>query len=243
MADVLIIIPAYNEGSRIGRVLEAIHAQDRGWDVLVVNDGSTDDTAEAAASGGALIVNHPFNLGYGAALQTGYKFAFANGYASAVQMDGDGQHRPEQIDNLLAPIADDRADIVIGSRFLQGGGGYDIPLVRRIGMKLFGALATALSGRVLTDVTSGFSAVNRRVMEVFTSDYFPADYPDADVRLMMVRLGLRVTEVPSSMRSGPPAKSMHGGIGTIWYVIKMMLSMLIVWITDYKRAAKKEKSS
>ena len=243
MSDVLVIIPAYNEQSRIAQVLQSIQAVEASWDILVVNDGSADATAEEARRAGARVVSHPFNLGYGATLQTGYKYACAKGYAYAVQMDADGQHIADQVPKLLVPLKNGEADLVIGSRFLEGGGGYPIPLLRKAGMTLFRMLARILSGKHLTDVTSGFSAVNRRTMQVTASDLFPADYPDADVRLMMLKLGLKIIEVPAAMRSDESNKSMHGGILVIWYVIKMLISMLIVWITKFQFPYDKENGS
>jgi len=243
MSDVLVIIPAYNEGERLAAVLQSIRDLGRDWDLLVVDDGSSDRTAQIAADTGAFVVSHTYNLGYGAALQTGYKFAASHGYRFVVQMDADGQHLPEETIKLLDPVQADEADVVIGSRFLDGGGGYPVPLLRKVGIGLFGGLAGLLSGATISDATSGFYAVNRKVIVLFASDVFPADYPDADVRLMLHKLKLRVRELPTTMKPGPPDKSMHGGLRSLWYVVKMMISLLIVWITRFTPPVDKEGSA
>jgi glycosyltransferase involved in cell wall biosynthesis len=234
MADTVVVMPAFNEEDRIAGIIAQLRAVGPDWDILVIDDGSADQTAAAARRAGALVVEHPFNLGYGAALQTAYMFARDHGYRIALQMDADGQHPPEEAPKLLGPVLAGEADMVIGSRFMTGGGGYEVPLTRRIGIGLFGGLARLLTGEPMTDVTSGFAAMGRRAILLFAGDRFPADYPDADVRLMLHKIGLKVDEVPITMRAGPPGKSMHAGLLTMWYVVKMMISMLIVWITKFE---------
>lgn len=240
MSQVLVILPAYNEGERIGAVLGAIRELQLDWDLLVIDDGSADNTAAKAAAAGAVVISHPYNLGYGAALQTGYKYAARHGHQYVIQHDADGQHIPSEAERLLALVQDGKADMAIGSRLLEGGGGYQIPFLRKVGISLFSKLAGLLAGQKLYDVTSGLSAVNRKVILCFASDLFPADFPDADVRLMLLKLGLRLEEVPTKMRPGPANKSMHGGFLSIWYVIKMLLSIFIVWITRFSIPVDKE---
>jgi glycosyltransferase involved in cell wall biosynthesis len=240
MAETLIVIPACNEGQRVGAVIASLRAQLPDADVLVVDDGSYDGTASAAAAAGARVARHPFNLGYGAALQTAYKYALRHGYRFCLQMDADGQHQPSEARKLLDLVWRGECDVAIGSRFLEGGGGYPVPPLRRVGIQVFSVLAQWLARERLTDVTSGFIACNRRVIRLFASELFPADFPDADVRMMLQKAGLRVRETPVVMKAGPPNKSMHSGIMTAWYVVKMLLSMLIVWSTRYPQPPDEE---
>ncbi len=170
------------------------------YDVVVVNDGSRDKTAEVAAAAGSVVVSHPFNMGYGVAIQTGYKYAHRNGYDFLVQMDGDGQHDQAFIADLLAPVVAGETDFVLGSRFL-GIESYKPSLSRRIGMAFFRQLISWLIGQQITDSTSGFQAFNRQVIRFFTTEVFPCDYPDADMLLTLHRARFRITEVPVRMRA------------------------------------------
>ena len=175
---------------------------------------------------GALVINLSSNLGYGAALQTGFKFALDKGYEFAVQMDADGQHDPLSIEALISPVLKDEVDVVIGSRFLDKGN-YKAPFVRRMGMYFFGIITSVLTGRRITDPTSGFQALNKKVMEFYASDAYPVDYPDADVIIMLHRQGFRFKEVPVIMHNAAK-RSMHGGIlKPMYYIFKMMLSIFV----------------
>lgn len=229
---VLVVMPAYNEGQRIRRVAEDV-ARELAADVLVVDDGSADDTAEEARRGGAIVASHPVNLGYGAALQTGYRFALRNGYQAVIQLDADGQHDPRSIPALLAAL--EGADVVVGSRFLDGGS-YRPPLVRRIGMWFFGRIASALAGRRITDATSGFQAVSRAALSFYAHERYPVDYPDADVLAMVARSGLRLAEVPVRMLPSPEGKGMHSGLlKPLYYVFRMSLALFLVPLRREKR--------
>jgi len=221
----LIVIPAFNEARRIRGVVAAVLGQVTA-DVLVVDDGSRDGTAAEARAGGAIVATLPVNLGYGSALQTGYRYALRHGYDAVLQLDADGQHDPASIPALLAALADH--DVVVGSRFLHPGS-YRPPLSRRLGMTLFGAIASHLSGQRLTDPTSGFQAISRGALEFYAHDRWPHDYPDADVLAMVARSGLRLTEVPVRMLSSPEGKSMHGGfLKPLYYVFRMTLALALV---------------
>jgi glycosyltransferase involved in cell wall biosynthesis len=173
-----IIIPAYNEAERIATLITHIRKYSDA-DIIVVNDGSTDHTADEARASGAVVIDLPFNLGYGAALQTGFKYALGKGYSFAVQMDADGQHDPSSIPVIIKPVIHDEVDVVIGSRFL-GDNDYKAPVIRRIGMVFFALITRLVTNKRITDPTSGYQAINRKVMELFASDMYPADYPDAD---------------------------------------------------------------
>jgi glycosyltransferase involved in cell wall biosynthesis len=228
----LVVMPAYNEAKRIRAVAEAVR-RELVADVLVVDDGSEDDTADEARRGGAIVASHPVNLGYGAALQTGYRYALRNGYEAVVQLDADGQHDPGSIPALLAAL--EHADVVVGSRFL-GGNSYRPPLPRRVGMWLFGRIASALAGRRITDATSGFQAVSRAALSFYAHDRYPVDYPDADVLAMVARSGLRLTEVPVRMLPSPTGKGMHAGLWKpLYYVFRMSLALFLVPLRQEKR--------
>lgn len=222
---VLVVIPALNEQGRIGTVVRGVRAQVEA-DVLVVDDGSTDTTTTEATEAGARVARHATNLGYGAALQTGYRYALRHGYDAVLQLDADGQHDPDSIPVLLAGL--EKADVVVGSRFL-GAGSYRPPLARRIGMKLFGLVGGLLSGQRLSDPTSGYQAISRAALRFYAHERFPSDYPDADVLAMVARSGLRLTEVAVTMKEAPDGKSMHSGLlKPIYYALRMSIALFFV---------------
>lgn len=221
---ILILIPAFNEEEQIAAIVAEVRRELPEAMVLVVNDGSSDLTAERAAAAGAKVLTHPFNMGYGVALQTGYKFARRSGYDYVLQMDGDGQHDPRYLRSLLAALEEGQADVALGSRFL-GQGGYRAPFFRRWGIRLFGFLASRLSGQKFSDPTSGYQALNRRAIEFCVKDSFPGDYPDADVLILMRRLGLRIREIPVKMQPSLNGRSMHSGLKPLYYLYKMLLSI------------------
>jgi glycosyltransferase involved in cell wall biosynthesis len=223
---ILIIIPAYNESARIAEVVRRVRDMYPEYDVVVINDGSRDDTARAARAAGAQAVSHPFNLGYGVAIQTGYKYALAKGYDFAVQMDGDGQHDPAYISDLLAPVLSGDTDFVLGSRFLEAES-YEPSLARRVGMAFFRWLVSLLIRTRITDSTSGFQAFNHKVIRFFTTEVFPCDYPDADMLLTLHRSGFRIREVPVRMYASATGKSMHTGWKPFYYMFKMLLSIFV----------------
>jgi glycosyltransferase involved in cell wall biosynthesis len=226
-ANRILIVPAYNEARSIERVVQAIAAVRTGCEVVVVDDGSRDATALLAARSGATVVRHPFNLGYGAALQTGYKYALSRSAEVLVQMDADGQHDPAEVPMLMEPVLSGDLDLVVGSRFLVDSD-YEMTRIRRVGRSVFSGVAR-LAGLRVSDPTSGFQAMNRRVLEVYRADFFPADYPDVDVLLAAYRHGLRVGERPVRMLAANRASTMHGGLQSIYYIYKMMLSTFSSW--------------
>jgi len=219
----VLVIPAYNEAPRLAVLLAAIAAQALPLEVAVVDDGSRDGTSEVAARAGATVLRHSFNLGYGAGLQTGYKYALQTGASWVVQMDADGQHDPRDVKRLLEPIRQGECDLVIGSRFLEPTG-YAMDPLRQLGRRFFIALARAFGFRV-TDPTSGFQALGRRVLELYAGDAFPSDYPDVDVLLTAHRHGLVVREISVEMHAGARPSTLHGGMKSVWYLYKMMLSL------------------
>jgi glycosyltransferase involved in cell wall biosynthesis len=163
------IVPALNEEQTLGRVIEEIRAFDPGFDIVVVDDGSTDRTAGVATDLGAHVLRLPFNLGIGGAVQTGYRFAFERGYDIAVQIDGDGQHDPSQLPAILAPVVAGEADLCVGSRFASGSG-YQSSFARRLGIRLFALIVSAVVRQKVTDTTSGFRAVNSKGIALFAAD-------------------------------------------------------------------------
>lgn len=236
----LVIIPAYNEEVNIGDVIQKIKNYCPELDILVVDDGSSDGTARIASNLGALVVTHPFNMGYGITLQTGYKYAVRNKYDFIVQMDGDGQHDPRYIKELLREIEGGSVDVVIGSRFISGVK-YKAPLNRKVGMFLFSRLVSLIIRKKITDSTSGFQALNNRAFRFLTNDIYPSDFPDADVIIMLHRAGFRIKEVPLVMYRKHGSKSMHSGLKPIYYVFKMVLSIFVTLLRSKSQPEQKGK--
>ena len=231
MSKTIVVIPAYNEAAMIGRVIENIRRVVPDFDILVVNDGSGDGTVAAAAAAGAIVVSHSFNMGYGVTIQTAYKFAYAKGYDYLVQIDGDGQHDPAFIPQLLAPVVAGDTDLVVGSRFL-GVESYRPSFSRRLGILFFRKLVSYLIGREITDPTSGYQAFNREVMRFFTTDVFPCDYPDADMLVTLNMAGFRIRELPVRMFANVAGKTMHSGFKPLYYMFKMCLSIFVTLLRN-----------
>ena len=223
----LAIVPAYNEAGMVGRVVRDIHRQELGFDVLVVDDGSTDATSVEAVAEGAVVVRHPYNLGIGGAVQSGYKYAMRHGYDVAVQIDGDGQHKPEYLGELLKALhtGGRRADMVYGSRF-RGDPGYRVPLGRRLGNLIFSVVLSALTRQRITDPTSGFRMTNRRGIELFARDY-PHDYPEVEALLMLHAHRLRIHEVHVRMNARGFGRSSIDYPRSAYYMAKVLLALFV----------------
>jgi hypothetical protein len=223
----LAIVPAYNEEGMVGRVVRDILRVAPDFDVLVVDDGSTDGTAADARSEGATVISHPFNLGIGGAVQTGFKYALREGYDIAAQVDGDGQHKPSYLPELLAKLRTkgDQADMVCGSRF-RGDPGYRVPLGRRVGNFIFSIVLTAICRRRITDPTSGFRITNRRGIELFARDY-PHDYPEVEAILMLHAHRLRIHEVPVRMNARGFGRSSIDYPRSAYYMAKVLLAIFV----------------
>ena len=223
----LAVIPAYNEQASIARVIDSLHEQVPDFDILVVDDGSTDGTGEIAHELGARVVRHPFNLGIGGAVQCGFMYALEHGYDYMVQVDGDGQHCPDEIWKLQQAMADDpRLDMVCGSRFLTKEHGYPAPISRRTGIHIFAFLMSRIVGQRVSDPTSGFRLYNRRAIALFARDY-PHDYPEAEAVLMVHHHRLRMSEVPVRMllRDGGVSSIRSGK--SVYYMIKVLFAIFI----------------
>lgn len=213
-------MPAYNEEAGISPVIRAIRASAPDLDVLVVDDGSRDQTAAVARQEGATVVSHPTNLHYGAALLTGYRYALQEGYPYLVQVDADGQHDPASILTVLEAL-ENGADLVLGSRFLHPES-YRPPLSRRLGIALFSRVARWVAGHPITDATTGFQGLSRRLFGFYaTQGHFPHDYPDANMIVRASRAGFRIVEVPVRMHTAVREGGMHAGLKPLWYVFKM----------------------
>jgi glycosyltransferase involved in cell wall biosynthesis len=221
----LAIVPAYNEEASVGRVIDEIRALSPPFDVVVVDDGSVDRTAAVAADRGVHVVRLPFNLGIGGAMQTGYRFALEQGYDLAVQIDGDGQHDPRELPKILQPVLEGSADLVVGSRF-SGDGAFQSSPVRRIGIRLFAGVVSAVVGQRVTDTTSGFRAVNRSAIALFAADY-PHDYPEVEATVMCVKHKLRLTEVPVRMRERSAGSSSITAFRSVYYMAKVLLAIFV----------------
>jgi glycosyltransferase involved in cell wall biosynthesis len=220
----MILLPAYNEAERIANVVASVKAVVGDAEVVVVDDGSTDGTAEQALAAGATVLALPMNLGYGVALQTGYKYALAEGAAFLVQLDSDGQHEASGIAPVLERVTSGNYDLCIGSRFLEGDT-YAIPVLRRAGMVLFRRVASWIVGHTITDPTSGFQAMNRKVLAFFCGDSYPVDYPDTDVIVMLHHHKFRIAEAPVVMHPDRSGRSIHSGLRPLYYLFKMALNI------------------
>jgi glycosyltransferase involved in cell wall biosynthesis len=223
--EVLIIIPAYNEAGSIGGVISRVRTSVPEVDVVVIDDGSTDATAAIAQEAGALVVSLPHNLGIGGAVQTGYIFAAEMGYDVAVQVDGDGQHDPAEIAEIVAPLLADQADVVIGSRYIEDRG-YITPFLRRMGIFVLASIVSLIIRQRVTDPTSGFRAVNRRVIEFCAREY-PRDYPEPESVVLFRRAEFRVCEIPVTMNPRYGGQSSITPMRSFYYMVKVLLAIFI----------------
>jgi glycosyltransferase involved in cell wall biosynthesis len=223
----LAVVPAYNEQESVGRVVDSLHRHVPEFDVLVVDDGSTDNTRDVAAAVGANVVRHPFNLGIGGAVQSGFVYALENGYDYMVQVDADGQHCADEIAKLQTAMANDRRlDMVCGSRFLSEEHGYPAPISRRTGIHIFAFLLSRIVGQRVSDPTSGFRLYNRRAIALFAGDY-PHDYPEAEAVLMVHHHRLRMGEVPVRMLQRDGGVSSIRSGKSVYYMVKVLFAIFI----------------
>lgn len=223
---ILLIIPAYNEEKNLPSLLKDIFSlEDNRINVLVVNDCSTDQTSYICSQIGVSTINLPCNLGIGGAVQTGYKYALINGYDVAIQVDGDGQHKPEYLRMLIEPLLNSEADMVIGSRYLKKKG-FQSSFIRRIGISYFSKLLLILTSQKITDPTSGFRACNRKVIEMFAKRY-PTDYPEPESIMYLIRNKFKVKEVPVIMQARIEGESSITSLKSIYYMIKVSIAILI----------------
>jgi len=226
-ADVLVIVPAYNEESSIGQVIADLQSLPMSIDIVVVNDGSNDSTSQAArATGGPLVIDLPKNLGIGGAVQTGFKYAVRHGYDIAIQFDGDGQHIAAEIPTLLAALREQSANMVIGSRFLGTRQGYRSTFMRRLGIRLFQGVNSLLIGQKVTDNTSGFRAYDRLAIR-FLAVHYPVDYPEPEAVILLGKNGFRIAEIATMMDERQGGGSSIVGLTGLYYMIKVLLAILM----------------
>lgn len=227
---VLVIVPAHNEAESLGEVLAELRQQPGDYDVLVVNDGSTDETAAVAREAGYPVLDMCFNLGIGGAVQAGFKYALERGYEIAVQLDGDGQHPPDQLEALVAPVRAGECEMSIGSRFLDAGD-YEGSLSRRMGTRILSGICMLVTGRRITDATSGFRAFGPRALRYLAS-FYPADYPEPEAIVLLSRRGLTIREVSVRMRPRRAGRSSISGLGSVYYMAKVSLSLLLAVLKE-----------
>ena len=230
---ILIIIPAFNEEETLRGVILGIRSFLPQADILVVSDGSTDSTANIAREEGVLILEHPYNMGIGATMQTGFIYALRNGDDIAIQVDGDGQHNPEFLPSLIKPLLTGQANLVIGSRYLSDGG-FKSTLLRKLGIKLFTCLVWIFTRKRATDPTSGFRAMDRKGLELFSEEY-PSDYPEVEALIAAYKKGLRFKEIPVMMRDRQGGSSSIGILSALYYMMKVTLSISIGIFRRVKR--------
>jgi hypothetical protein len=225
----LTIIPAFNEEKTIAQVISGVRKSAPYCDILVINDGSSDSTGKRAKAAGARVIHLPFNMGYGIALQTGYKYALEKGYHYMIQMDGDGQHDPYYIKELLEVVTSGKANVAIGSRFSKNSNNdiYRAGWIKKTGIMLFASITSIIIRQRVSDPTSGYQAIDRKVAKFYVSESYPCDYPDADVIIMLHRAGFKIKEFPVVMHQNRNKKSMHSGIKPLYYIFKMFLSIFL----------------
>lgn len=225
MPSTLIIIPAYNEEDSIASVISQIRVHVPWAEIAVINDGSSDRTGAIAESCGAIALHMPYNVGIGAAVQTGFLYAARNGYDIAVQTDGDGQHPPSEIPKLIYALMEGDADMVVGSRYIEDRG-YRTPWTRRIGIIILAQIIAIVTRRRCTDPTSGFRASNRRTI-LLCARYYPHDYPEPEAIVLLHRAGLRIREIPITMAARQGGRSSITPMRSGYYMVKVILAILI----------------
>ncbi|GIM45592.1 glycosyl transferase family 2 [Collibacillus ludicampi] len=222
---VLVIIPAYNEEKSVGHVIQKIRRAVPSVDVLVVNDGSTDATSQVARQAGAQVVDLPFNLGIGGGMQTGYLYAYRNGYDAAVQIDADGQHDPADLPRLLTHLEKGEADLILGSRYVEKTR-YRSTWTRRIGMIILSKMVSLIIGKPVYDTTSGYRVVNRNVMRLFAQNY-PTDYPEVEALVLVHLNGYKIREVPVEMEERKAGRSSITPLKSVYYMVKVGLALVM----------------
>jgi glycosyltransferase involved in cell wall biosynthesis len=231
----LVIIPAWNEDKCIEGVISELRRDAPGFDFVIVNDGSTDSTEEACRRVGATVLDLPVNLGIGGAVQAGYLYAMRNGYDTATQLDGDGQHPASALPAMLERLRAESADMVIGSRFIEGKG-FQSARLRRIGIRLLSLWMKVLTGKTITDPTSGLRMVSRRLIRVFAQDY-PNDYPEPESAVNALSRGAKIVEAPVEMRERAAGTSSISMKRSFYYMVKVSIAMAVARFHNRKGKA------
>lgn len=241
MLKTCVIVPCYNEQENIQHVVEEICNAADGARIVVVNDGSEDLTSEKARqTGKAAVLDLPVNLGVGGTMQTGFKYALATESHFAVKLDGDGQHQPDCLPALLQPLYDEKADIVIGSRFIGDSAGYKSSPSRRAGIKILQWLCYFLTGQEITDPTSGFRAYNLRAIKFMARHYPTFDYPEPEEIVLATKNNLRVIEVPVQMRERKYGQSTISSGVSVYYMFKVTLAMIFIFLRRPEKLQKED---
>ncbi|VAY87970.1 Glycosyltransferase involved in cell wall biogenesis [hydrothermal vent metagenome] len=228
--NTLIIIPAYNEEESILDVIQSLYVADKTFDIIVINDGSSDETSKLAKkTKKAIVIDLPTNVGIGGAVQTGFKYAYRHDYDVAVQFDGDGQHAAGEISKLINPLLEKEVDFVIGSRFLGDKKGFQSTLMRRIGIKVFQYVNSILIKQKVTDNTSGFRAYNKQAIKILAHDY-PTDYPEPEAVIMLGKKGFKIKEVSVLMHERTGGTSSISRFKPIYYMIKVLLAIFMTYL-------------
>jgi glycosyltransferase involved in cell wall biosynthesis len=229
---VLLIVPAYNEAANIEKVVRTI--QSAGYDYVVVNDGSKDDTLDILQRNGFNYLNLSKNLGIGGAVQAGHRYALEHGYDVDIQFDGDGQHDVGYVDTLLKGI-EEGSNLVIGSRFVKETEGFQSTFMRRVGIKWLEKMIHLFTGMTVTDATSGFRACDRRTIELFCH-YYPSDYPEPESIVYACKSGMKVSEVPVIMHERQGGVSSIGALSGAYYMVKVSLAIAMVGFARHGRS-------
>lgn len=228
---IAVIIPCFNEAASIKNVLNDIHREHPEFDCVVINDCSTDSTSQAARETNlATVIDLPVNLGIGGCVQTGFKYISDKGYQYAVKCDGDGQHLAEEIKNILNPLKNDLADVVVGSRFLEDNDNFKSTPLRRIGIKIFSFINSLLIRQYITDNTSGFRAYNENAIQFLSKHYPSFDYPEPEEIVLLKKHGFRIKEVAVKMNPRLAGESSIGRLKSIYYMIKVILAVIMVML-------------
>jgi glycosyltransferase involved in cell wall biosynthesis len=221
------LVPAFNEEQTIADVVGELRAYDPDLEILVIDDGSHDGTAERARKAGARVLRLPFNLGIGGAVQTGFRYAHENAFDLVVRVDGDGQHDAAQLGAVVEPVVRGDANIAVGSRWLApGGSGYRSSAPRRMGIRILSGVVSLLTRQHITDPTSGFQALDRKAIALFAADY-PHDYPEVEAIVLVERHRLRLVEVPIEMRERAGGQSSIGLFSSVYYMVKVLLALFV----------------
>ncbi len=245
--DLLVMLPAYNEAACIGKFIDSLAQQNIFdiADILVINDGSTDETSKISKSKGVRVVSHIYNLGYGCALQTGYKFAVRHNYKYVIQIDSDGQHDACNIKSIYEKLTspDNPPDIVIGSRFQKGSKSFRISWAKKIIIHFFRMLIRVSTHQSILDPTSGLQGLDRKAFLYYSFyNHFEYDYPDANMIIQMLLNDFKIEEISSVMHLRETGTSMHSGIiKPILYIFKMLLSTISVIAREKNQIRKSRK--
>lgn len=235
----LVIIPAFNEEASLARVIGLVRDAVPDAEIAIVNDGSTDNTAQIADKLDVVVLNLPHNLGIGSAMQTGFLYAWRHGYDLAIQVDGDGQHDPKEIRELIQHLKADGSDVIIGSRYIEDRG-YITPWPRRIGIIILSAIISMIVRQRITDPTSGFRIINKRTIEFCAKDY-PFDYPEPESIVIFKRSRLKVKEIPVTMNPRYGGQSSITPFRSLYYMIKVILAIIITLLRERPDVTKWER--